>query len=176
MDGLLLEIEEEVLDGNAQQNERSGFVSVEVAEKRFVNGAKHRLVHSGADPFAQQRHVTFRIGEKMKIIIQARGAEVREMDERKLQVQGVLAGGEDPANKKLPNDFLEQQGIRLSVGIRLLTEAGLDGMNVGLRFVPQDIEDPTSYGRLIHRFDMLPFSPRSVNRWLSNDRWARMNV
>ena len=149
---------------------------VEVTEKRLVDGAEHRLADPRADRIAKQRHVSFRVGEKMKIIIQTRRAEIREMDKRKLQVQGVLARGENPANEKLPNHFLEQQGIRLSVGVGLLTDAGFDGMNVGLRFIPQDIEDPTSYGRFVHRFDMLPFSPRSVNRWLSNDRWARMDV
>jgi len=176
VDGLLLEVKEEAFDGNAQQNERSGFVSVKVAKKGLVNAAEHRFTDPRADPFAEQPHVSFRVGEEVKIVVQARRAEIREMDKRKLQVQRILARGENAANEKLPDNLLEQQCIRLPVGFGLLPDAGLDGMNVGLRFISQDIQDPTSYGRFVHRPDMLPCSSRSVNRWLSKGRWARMDT
>ena len=169
-DGSSLKVEKAGLNGCAQQCERGGFMPVKIAEERLVNRPEHGFIDPSPQPVAQRGHVVIGVGKKVKVIIEARRTKVGEMNERQLKVQGVLAGSENPTNKQFPHNFLQCQRIGLAVVVRSLPDTCFDGMNMGLRLVPEHIKHPLPHRCLVHRPDMLPICPRSVNRWLTDDR------
>jgi hypothetical protein len=142
---------DEDLEGRPrEENEGDPEQATMESKKRILSALQHlerdRFPRLGAQP----SHVSVRIMGYDDALFEASLPVFGHMNERQMEIERVLSGGEDSLTQQLPDYFLHKKRVAPLVAARSLADFVLDGVKMGLRRSPQSVEHKWAKKCLVH--------------------------